>query len=358
MKKITRFVITVVLFLSPVIAFSQISTNTGGAANVLPNSPTTNANVGIGTNTPKSKLDVEGGVSIGTNYSGSFVSPANGLIVEGNIGIGTTLPLGVLDVKGGLSDGQIFTSAVDSYLKSTILNIGSIRDTQNGTRLLTFFDIPSSNLNPKSQFVFKIEDRANMNRFKISAMVGDYSDLELNNATQQTYFRVSSNGGDFSYLEMPKADSHFVIGGSQAWPIVHKFWVKAGSSKFEGDVFVDTNIGIGTANFVDGTDTYRLSVKGKIRAEEIKVYTTWADYVFNKGYKLPSLKEVESYIATNGHLQNVPSEKEITEKGLELGEMAKIQQEKIEELTLYLIQQNKDIEVLKAQVKLLLENKQ
>lgn len=62
-------------------------------------------------------------------------------------------------------------------------------------------------------------------------------------------------------------------------------------------------------------------------------------------------------IKENGHLQNVPSGKEITEKGLALGEMAKIQQEKIEELTLYLIQQNKEIEELKVQLKYLLEGK-
>jgi hypothetical protein len=158
-------------------------------------------------------------------------------------------------------------------------------------------------------------------------------------------------------MDMPKPNSRIVIGGWGDYLPEHKFVVR-GSSKIEGNILTDANIGIGTSNFVDGANTYRLSVKGKIRAEEIKVYTTWADYVFKKEYQLPSLKEVERYIATNGHLQNVPSEKEVAEKGLKLGEIAKIQQEKIEELTLYLIQQNKDIEVLKAQVKLLLEKKQ
>lgn len=116
-----------------------------------------------------------------------------------------------------------------------------------------------------------------------------------------------------------------------------------------GAVYVNTNVGIGTSSFTDGADTYRLSVKGKVRAEEVKVYNTWADYVFAKDYKLPSLKEVETFISQKGHLQNVPSAKEVTEKGLALGEMAKIQQEKIEELTLYLIQQNKEIEELKKE---------
>jgi hypothetical protein len=124
-----------------------------------------------------------------------------------------------------------------------------------------------------------------------------------------------------------------------------------------GTGYFSSNIGIGTSNFTDGSETYRLSVKGKIRAEEVKVYNSWADYVFSPAYKLTDLKEVETYINKNGHLKNVPSAKEITENGLALGEMTKIQQEKIEELTLYLIQQNKEIEELKAQVKLLLKAK-
>ena len=93
-----------------------------------------------------------------------------------------------------------------------------------------------------------------------------------------------------------------------------------------------------------------IEIGGKVRAEEIKVYNTWADYVFKKEYHLPTLQEVEQYIVTNGHLQNVPSAKEVTEKGLELGEMAKIQQEKIEELMLYIIAQNKRIEALEKKI--------
>lgn len=62
------------------------------------------------------------------------------------------------------------------------------------------------------------------------------------------------------------------------------------------------------------------------------MYNAWADYVFSPNYKLESLKEVENFIVQNGHLKNVPSAKEVNENSLELGEMTKIQQEKIEEL--------------------------
>jgi len=103
---------------------------------------------------------------------------------------------------------------------------------------------------------------------------------------------------------------------------------------------------------------YNLFVKGGILTEEVRVslQSTWADYVFKKDYKLPTLKDVENHIAQKGHLINVPSAEEVKNNGIELGEMAKIQQEKIEELTLYIIQQNKLIEKLTERVNKL-ENK-
>lgn len=88
---------------------------------------------------------------------------------------------------------------------------------------------------------------------------------------------------------------------------------------------------------------YKLFVKGGVLAEEVRVTlaTTWADYVFAKNYKLPTLLEVEKQIQEKGHLANMPSAKEVAANGIELGEMTKLQQEKIEELTLYIIEQNK-----------------
>jgi hypothetical protein len=348
MKKSTQVVLTGVLFLSTIIASAQISTRTGGSANVLANSPTTNTNVGIGTNTPKSNLDVKGNLTVGSTYGGVTAAPTNGLLVEGKVGIGTTTPKGLLDINGGLANGQTFTDYSDSYTKSLVLNIGSVRSTSGG-RMFTFFDIPSSNINSKSFFVFKIEDRNDANRFKIEAEADGYTDMMVSNKRQEVLMRTHEDGNDNVYMDMPKPNSRIVIGGWGDYLLEHKLVVR-GSAKIEGNILTDANIGIGTSNFVDGADTYRLSVKGKIRAEEIKVYNTWADYVFKKEYKLTTLNEVEKFIIQNGHLPNVPSAEEVTEKGLELGEMAKIQQEKIEELTLYIIAQNKRIEALEQKI--------
>ncbi|MFE7088391.1 hypothetical protein ACFU8T_13365 [Sphingobacterium spiritivorum] len=102
--------------------------------------------------------------------------------------------------------------------------------------------------------------------------------------------------------------------------------------------------GIGTT-----TPTERLSVNGNIRAREIKVETNnWPDYVFEEDYKLKSLTEVEIFIKANKHLPDVPSAKEIEEEGLSVGEMNKLMMKKIEELTLHLIEKDKEIRDLKG----------
>ena len=88
-----------------------------------------------------------------------------------------------------------------------------------------------------------------------------------------------------------------------------------------------------------------LDVKGTIHSQEVKVdMLNWSDFVFKKEYKLPTLEEVENQIIRKGHLENIPSEEEVVKNGIYLGEMNAKLLQKIEELTLYLIQQNKEIE--------------
>jgi hypothetical protein len=115
------------------------------------------------------------------------------------------------------------------------------------------------------------------------------------------------------------------------------------------------NVGIGTLTPPTG---YKLAVNGSVIATSVtvKVKTAWPDYVFKKEYKLPTLTEVKNYIDQNHHLPEMPSEKEIADNGLNLGEMNKILTKKVEELTLYLIE--KDQQLKKQQKKIdILEEK-
>lgn len=109
--------------------------------------------------------------------------------------------------------------------------------------------------------------------------------------------------------------------------------------------FMNTgNFGIGTA-----MPAYKLDVNGTIRANEIIVNTTGADYVFDESYHLPSLSEVERYIAEHKHLPEVQSAEQVQQEGMSVGEMQTLLLQKIEELTLYIIEQDKRIKQLEQE---------
>jgi hypothetical protein len=117
------------------------------------------------------------------------------------------------------------------------------------------------------------------------------------------------------------------------------------------------NVGVGTK-----TPSEKLSVNGKIRAKEIKIESasnTWPDYVFKKDYPLPDLSDVEKHIQEKGHLPEVPSAKEVEKEGIALGANQAVLLKKIEELTLYMIEQDKinkaQAEQIKRQATLLQE---
>lgn len=93
----------------------------------------------------------------------------------------------------------------------------------------------------------------------------------------------------------------------------------------------------------------RFTWNGTISSSRVKVQTNvWADYVFKKDYKLKSLSEVKEFIDTNGHLPNIPSEKEVIEEGIDVSEMNVKMMEKIEELFLYTIELKEEIDALKV----------
>ncbi|WP_074408490.1 tail fiber protein [Aquimarina megaterium] len=121
------------------------------------------------------------------------------------------------------------------------------------------------------------------------------------------------------------------------------------------------NVGIGTTE-----PDMKLTVKGNIHAEEVKIdlNVPAPDYVFKKDYKLRTIKEVEKFIIENSHLPEIPSAKEFEKNGIMQAEMDMDLLKKVEELTLYTIQQekqlekqSKEIERLKILVQKLLESK-
>ncbi|WP_395076196.1 hypothetical protein [Flavobacterium sp.] len=246
-----------------------------------------------------------------------------------NVGIGTTSPSSRLELNSGTAgiSGLKFTNFNQSHLFSPNEYLDGMSVPNNKTLTL---DSTGNLIGANTGSIFYMSGYLNNSRF------------------------IGLSGYDFTITDGG------IPSGTRSDPPVNSIFKVKSNGK----------VGIGTFNTFPTTagsislSNYKLFVQGGILTEEVRIslQSTWADYVFNKDYKLTPLNKVEDFIQKNGHLQNVPSAKEVKENGIELGEMAKIQQEKIEELTLYIIEQNKtnekqtkEIEELKVLVKTLIE---
>ena len=166
----------------------------------------------------------------------------------------------------------------------------------------------------------------------VTSNTDELSIYRLNRANNLSDLRVNI-GDDYG-----SGDDRFLIGTTN--------WAD-GKYYVHMVVGADGKVGIGTEAF--GAE--RLAVNGNIRAKEIKVEATgWPDYVFATDYRPLTPDELERYISINKHLPGLPSAKEAEENGVELGKMNKKLLEKIEELTLYMISQQKEIKALKEQI--------
>ncbi|WP_299156984.1 hypothetical protein [uncultured Tenacibaculum sp.] len=278
--------------------------------------------VGIGTTIPKEKLHLEGNLLIDVfdkgNESGIFFREGFSQSNKYNLSILT------FDHNGSSADG-LSMNAYDGISFSTGSGTRNerMRITQNGDVGIGTINTFGHKLAVAGGVI--LDDNL---KFRYTGKkIGYYNDEDHK---AQIQFYNSTNGN----IEIEN-----VWNGGNADIVL----------KPDNNVIVSNgNVGIGTTN----TFGYKLAVNGNIGAKEIKVEvnSAWPDYVFSKEYQLPTLKEVEKHIAEKGHLVNIPSAKEVREnKGIELGKMNAKLLQKIEELTLYTIQQEKEIGTLKTQ---------
>ena len=154
---------------------------------------------------------------------------------------------------------------------------------------------------------------------------------------------LPSTTGDYSSIALGAVAGDAGTGVGQ-WTIVrypsvndYMFSLRYNTTDYF-NILNNGNIGIGKTN-----PQNKLDVNGTVHSKEVKVdMTGWSDFVFKKEYKLPTLAEVEKHINENGHLENIPSEAEVLKNGISLGEMNAKLLQKIEELTLYIIEMKKE----------------
>lgn len=184
----------------------------------------------------------------------------------------------------------------------------------------------------------------------------------LGNGTAGTPYVVSSTDTSL-YADNGNINPATTVGGNRIVSMNgSNIWFNSGSSQPNGKIYIGSN-----ASYPSTTGNYKLFVEGGILTEKVKVAlrstANWADYVFEKNYELMPLKNVEEYIAKHKHLPGIDSASELAKNGLDLAEMQSKHMAKIEEMMLYIIEQNKtieknikDIEELKKQVQVLTAN--
>ncbi|MFH1357520.1 MAG: hypothetical protein ABII18_10365 [bacterium] len=149
--------------------------------------------------------------------------------------------------------------------------------------------------------------------------------------------RLSGDGSDVVYTAEPNGSGH---GG-------HVFYVNNGtSSLYAMGIDQNGNVAIGTPN----SKGYKLAVEGTLGARELIVSTeSWSDYVFEEDYQLKPLADVAKYIKTNKHLPEIPSAEKVIKDGVNVIQIQRLLLKKIEELTLYTIEQDKRIAELESE---------
>lgn len=246
----------------------------------------------------------------------SVYSQPNLLPASGDVGIGTSAPLDKLDVNGIIR------------ITGANRNWRIMSHTQDGN--LYFRDETSGQYMP---LTLGMSGKVGVNNTSPQATLDVNGSTIINGhltGSSATFNSTGTFGGAItsgSYIVAQSGVVSYDPGGSE----LNRF---GGTTKFAGAV----NIGTSQTNA-------NLYVNGTIKSKEVKVEATVTvpDYVFEKSYDLKSLQEVEKYITQNKHLPEIPSAKVIEKDGIKVGEMQLGLLKKIEELTLYLIEQNKII---------------
>ncbi len=241
---------------------------------------------------------------------------------NGNVGIGTNQPSQLLD----LCNNNIHQIEFDRTANSAIFNLFYIGPSTGGD--VDHLGIHTNGSAGDNMVVFKSNGRVGIGTTTpfgpLSVKTYDNHNLVVENFTTGVRIAVSQDDST--------SNEELVLSG--------------GLGENHVTIHRSGNVGIGTTD----PGSYKLAVNGHIRTKEITVESDWADFVFEDDYQLMPLEKLEKHIKKEKNLPGIPKEKEVKENGVEVGEMQAKLLEKVEELTLYVIELKKENTELKKRI--------
>lgn len=279
--------------------------------------------VGIGTDNPTAKLDVNGNLRVASLAGGGTAS----MVQADNNGVLSAVPVSAT----ALNFWQSNNSGTDVFHNAGKVGIGTnapadLLQVGDGTNRLISGGAGAADLNYGTSYIGFNASRSSAGSWTIAT----------DNAHNGGAIMYSDIFGNIYFSTVPTTGTSVQTKTDAE--------ILANSKLF---IAADGSVGIGTVN----TGGYKFAVNGEVRVKRLVVQTGWSDFVFEKGYCLRTLGDVERYININGHLPDIPSAKYVEANGGDLGDLIKLQMQKIEELTLYIIEQNKRIEALEKEKK-------
>lgn len=323
-----------------------------------------NGNVGIGLSNPEELVDINGNVIVrGTRISLGLGSPfGNGgeaLTHSNEDCAGMVLPNEVLTLnKEGGFPGGVYVEGpgglhVCAAMEAECLEAENNVVAKNGNIVAlggVALPLPCNPGDgdfiaegPNGDFIARqgnfVAEQGNVTAMQnITSQMGNIT--ASNGSIIATLGNISAPAGNIAAGSNLSAGADLVVGGNAS---------VTGDANVTGNALITGNVRVG--NLTGMPSGHEVAVGGSIIAEEVvvKLQTNWPDYVFEADYPKPDIKEWEQYIAQNKHLPGMPSAADISKKdGVEVGEMQRLLLEKVEQLTLIIIEQQKQIDALKA----------
>jgi len=317
-----------------------------------------------------SKVSVAGNLAIGSTYYNTTAAPADGLLVQGNVGIGvgtnltpyllnigSSLTRGTVGIVGGVSappsitfvDSQPSGVGYSIYSGSSVPGFQIFDQTNTAYR---FMIDPNGKVsignvfNPAGLLSLNNQISIGTDPINYTATTGVFGQTVFN-----SYYAANTDGyGPYPrYLDIASVGSpDGTNGGGNIRFLTNPFTTSSPAVErmriaSNGTVFIGTPISF--------SSTYLLNVNGFVRANEVVVNTSGADFVFKPSYKLYPLSDLKKYIDRNHHLPEIASAKQMQAEGIKVGENEVKLLQKVEELTLYLIDADKKDKELESQIK-------